>query len=71
MKKLLILTAMIVSLYANASNANTVTNWVNKTWNETVDYQKNAWQSGKEQNAKNMETIKSFFNKVKNNVSQN
>ena len=71
MKKLLILTAMIVSLYANASNANPVTNWVNKTWNETVEYQKNAWQSGKEQNTKNMETIKSFFNKVKNNVSQN
>ena len=62
---------MIVSLYANASNANPVTNWVNNTWNETVEYQKNAWQSGKEQNAKNMETIKSFFNKVKNNVSQN
>jgi hypothetical protein len=33
-------------------------------------YQKEQWENGKEQNAKNWAKIKSLFTKVKNNVTQ-
>ena len=48
-----------------------VKNFVVNEWTEIKEFQKANWQKGKEQNAKNLETIKSFFNKVKNNVTQN
>jgi protein-disulfide isomerase-like protein with CxxC motif len=47
-----------------------VKNFVVNEWTDIKEYQKVQWQAGKEQNAKNWETIKSFFTKVKNNVTQ-
>ena len=47
-----------------------VSNWATNEWTDIKEYQKTSWQKGKEQNAKNWETIKSFFVKVKNNVTQ-
>ena len=35
------------------------------------EYQKNSWQSAQEQTARNIAQIKSFFTKVKTNVTQN
>ena len=48
-----------------------VKNYIAKEWTDIKEYQKVNWQKGKEQNEKNWNTIKSFFNKVKNNVTQN
>jgi len=48
-----------------------VSNSLKNEWEDIKEFQKTSWQEGKEQNAKNWETIKSFFNKVKNNVTQN
>ena len=47
-----------------------VKNFITTEINDIKEYQKTQWQKGKEQNAKNWETIKSFFVKVKNNVTQ-
>jgi protein-disulfide isomerase-like protein with CxxC motif len=47
-----------------------VKNFVVNEWTDIKEYQKVQWQAGKEQNAKNWKTIKSFFTKVKNNVTQ-
>ena len=48
-----------------------VKNFVVNEWTDIKEYQKTQWEKGKEQNEKNWNTIKSFFNKVKNNVTQN
>ena len=48
-----------------------VSNWATNEWTDIKEYQKTSWQKGKEQNAKNWETIKSFFTKVTKNVTQN
>ena len=48
-----------------------VKNFVVNEWTDIKEYQKTQWQKSKEQNAKNWAKIKSFFNKVKNNVTQN
>ena len=48
-----------------------VKNFVVNEWTDIKEYQKTQWQKSKKQNAKNWETIKSFFIKVKNNVTQN
>lgn len=42
-----------------------VKDWFQKEWNETVEFQKNNWNKGKEQTANNIAKIKSFFG-VKN-----
>jgi len=47
-----------------------VKNYIVNEWNDIKEYQQVNWQKGKEQTTKNWETIKSFFNKVKNNVTQ-
>ena len=50
---------------------NKVQDTFEKEWNEIVEYQKVNWEKGKQQTSKNWDTIKSFFIKVKNNVTQN
>ena len=62
MRTMMFLTILV--LLTTKLNANSVTEWANKTWTETVEYQKSAWQNGKEQNAKNVETIKNLWNKI-------
>ena len=71
-----ILTVIILSLYANATNADEpitqkVTNWFQSEWVKTVEFQKESWAQGKEQLNKNKLYIQDLFNKmVKNNVAQ-
>ena len=38
-----------------------VKNYIQNEWTEIKEYQKASWQAGKEQNAKNVAKIKSFF----------
>jgi len=38
-----------------------VSNWATNEWTDIKEYQKASWQAGKEQNAKNLAKIKSFF----------
>ena len=38
-----------------------VKNFVVNEWTDIKEYQKASWQAGKEQNAKNLAKIKSFF----------
>ena len=35
--------------------------WLEKEWIDIKEYQKQGWEDGKQQNAKNLKTIKSFF----------
>ena len=44
--------------------------WVEREWIDIKEYQKQGWEDGKQQNAKNLKTIKSFFVKVQNYVTQ-
>ncbi len=44
--------------------------WLEKEWIDIKEYQKQGWEDGKQQNAKNLKTIKSFFVKVQNYVTQ-
>ena len=73
MKKLLLTIAMLVSLFANATNAeeNKVTTWLQTEWNDIVEFQKVNWQEGKEQLVNNKLQIQTLFQKVRNYVSQN
>jgi len=75
MKTMMLLTIITLMTMAIAKSEETidtkVKNFVVNEWTDIKEYQKTQWQKGKEQNAKNWETIKSFFNKVKNNVTQN
>ena len=57
--------------FGSQAMANPVTTWITTEKNKIVEYQKNSWESGKEQNAKNWVKIKNLFTKVKNNVTQN
>jgi len=52
------------------AKANPVTTWVENEKNKIVEYQKLSWQKGKEQNAKNWNTIKNFFNKLTTNETK-
>ena len=66
------MTMMISFLwFGSQAMANPVTNWITTEKDKIVEYQKNSWESGKEQNAKNWVKIKNLFTKVKNNVTQN
>ena len=38
-----------------------VKNYIVNEWTDIKEYQKDSWQSAKEQNAKNFNKIKSFF----------
>jgi len=66
---LVLMTTMIAK--AEETVDTKVKNFVVNEWTDIKEYQKAQWQAGKEQNDKNWETIKSFFTKVKNNVTQN
>ena len=74
MKKSLLFATLLVAVILvsmNMASANPVTNWLTNEKNKIVEYQKVNWQKGKEQTANNWNTIKSFFNKVKKDESQN
>ena len=75
MRTMMLLTIITLLTMAIAKSEETidtkVKNFIVNEWTGVKEYQKTQWQKGKEQNAKNLETIKSFFNKVKNNVTQN
>jgi len=75
MRTMMLLTIITLLTMAIAKSEETidtkVKNFIVNEWTDVKEYQKTQWQKGKEQNAKNWKTIKSFFNKVKNNVTQN
>ena len=69
---LTIITLMTMSIAKSEETIDAkVKNFVVNEWTDIKEYQKTQWEKGKEQNEKNWNTIKSFFNKVKNNVTQN
>jgi len=70
MKKLLVVAFVLFSTSAVAEG-NKVTDWFEKEWNETVEFQKESWSEAKAQNQKNKLYIQDLFKKVKNYVSQN
>jgi purine-cytosine permease-like protein len=43
-----------------------VSSWATNEWADIKEYQKASWQAGKEQNAKNLAKIKSFFSNLTN-----
>jgi len=75
MRTMMLLTIITLMTMAIAKSEETidakVKNFVVNEWTDIKEYQKTQWEKGKEQNEKNWNTIKSFFNKVKNNVTQN
>ena len=72
MMMLTIITLLTMAIAKSEETIDTkVKNFVVNEWTDIKEYQKTQWQKSKEQNAKNWETIKSFFIKVKNNVTQN
>jgi hypothetical protein len=71
MKKLLVITFVLFSTSALANPVNTFTNWLTNEKNDIVEYQKENWQKGKDQLAKNKQQILNLFKKVTNNVTQN
>ena len=71
MKKLLVITFVLFSTSALANPVNTFTNWLTNEKNDIVEYQKENWQKGKDQLARNKEQILNLFKKVTNNVTQN
>lgn len=71
MKKLLVITFVLFSTSALANPVNTFTNWLTNEKNDIVEYQKENWQKGKDQLAKNKQQILNLFKKVTNNASQN
>ena len=54
---------ILVFNHAKAQD-NTVVNWLTNEKNEIVQYQKDNWQSGKDQLIRNKEQIGNLFNKV-------
>lgn len=66
-----VLAILVFMLITGVAKANPVTDWFTNEKNKIVEYQKVNWQKGKEQTANNWNTIKSFFNKVKKDESQN
>ena len=70
MKKLLVITFVLFSTSALANPVNTFTNWLTNEKNDIVEYQKENWQKGKDQLAKNKQQLINLFKKV-TNASQN
>jgi len=64
------LITILVLMTTMMAKANPVTTWVENEKNKIVEYQKLSWQKGKEQNAKNWNTIKNFFNKLTTNETK-
>jgi hypothetical protein len=75
MKTMMMLTIAVLLTMTMAKSEETidvkVKNYIVNEWTDIKEYQKASWEAGKEQNTKNWETIKSFFTKVKDNVTQN
>jgi hypothetical protein len=67
----MMLITILVLMTTMMAKANPVTSWIENEKNKIVEYQKSSWEQGKEQNAANWAKIKSFFTKVKDNVTQN
>ena len=71
MRTLMLLTILaIISTKVQADPVTKTKDWLTNEWQDIKEYQANAWEQGKEQNAKNLNTIKNFFVKVKDNVTQ-
>jgi len=66
----MMLITILVLMTTMMAKANPVTTWVENEKNKIVEYQKLSWQKGKEQNAKNWNTIKNFFNKLTTNETK-
>ena len=66
----MMLITILVLITTMMAKANPVTTWVENEKNKIVEYQKLSWQKGKEQNAKNWNTIKNFFNKLTTNETK-
>jgi len=64
------LITILVLMTTMMAKANPLTTWVENEKNKIVEYQKLSWQKGKEQNAKNWNTIKNFFNKLTTNETK-
>jgi len=75
MRTMMMLTIAVLLTMTMAKSEETidvkVKNYLVNEIAEIKSYQKENWQKGKEQNAKNWAYIKSLFTKVKNNVTQN
>tara|TARA_B100001094_G_scaffold174159_1_gene168400 strand:- start:219 stop:434 length:216 start_codon:yes stop_codon:yes gene_type:complete len=63
---LLLITIMIVSLYANISNANPVVEWLTNEKNKIVEYQTKSWADTRIQFADNKQSILNFFKRNQN-----
>ncbi len=63
---LLLITIMIVSLYANISNANPIVDWLTNEKNKIVEYQTKSWADTKIQFADNKQSILNFFKRNQN-----
>jgi hypothetical protein len=63
---LLLITIMIVSLYANISNANPIVDWLTNEKNKIVEYQTKSWADTKIQFADNKTSILNFFKSKQN-----
>jgi len=70
MLTIITLMTMAIAKSEEATIDTKVKNYIVNEWNDIKEYQKINWQKGKEQTANNWNTIKSFFIKVKNNVTQ-
>ena len=70
MRTMMMITILVL-MTTMMAKANPVTSWIENEKNKIVEYQKSSWEQGKEQNAANWAKIKSFFTKVKDNVTQN
>ena len=57
---------MIVSLYANISNANPVVEWLTNEKNKIVEYQTKSWADTRIQFADNKQSILNFFKRNQN-----
>lgn len=74
MRTLMLLTiiAIMTTAIAKADTIDVkIKNHIVSEMNDIKEYQVASWQAAKEQNAKNWVKIKSFFTKVKDNVTQN
>jgi hypothetical protein len=75
MKTMMMLTIAVLLTMTMAKSEETidvkVKNYVVNEWTEIKEFQKSSWEQGKEQNVANWAKIKSFFTKVKDNVTQN
>jgi protein-disulfide isomerase-like protein with CxxC motif len=75
MRTMMMITIAVLMTMTMAKSEETidtkVKNYVVNEWTDIKEYQKASWEEGKKQNAANWAKIKSFFTKVKDNVTQN